>query len=91
MTAVMTALLKNQSFLDKTQDVVGSKVKELAQKLWRRINWFRMVGFAAKGAGALYALSQGQPTGITLAVSNINDVIDTAKAVGAVGREVLDD
>ncbi|MBF6612275.1 MAG: hypothetical protein IVW55_04025 [Chloroflexi bacterium] len=91
MIAVMTALLKNQSFIDKVQEAAGSKVKELAQKLWRRINWFRVAGFAAKGVGALYALSQAQPTGITLTLGNVNDVIDTAKAVAEVGKEVLKD
>ena len=90
MTAVMGALVSHQSFIHKVGTGATSKAKTLATKLLKRVNWFRTIGFAAKGLMAVYGMAQGQPTGIAFGVSSVNDMMDFAKTVGEVGDELLD-
>lgn len=73
------------SILDEMQDRkrIGEKVKDIAQRLLKRVNWFRLMGLVG---GAIVTAKTGIPTGIDGAVALAKTLpgsidLETAKAL----------
>lgn len=74
MSSVMTTLLKRRDLFEKLGEGVAEGTKGLWVRLAKRVDWFRTIGFAAKGLGAVAALGSGSPLGSGLAVGSLNDL-----------------
>ena len=74
MAAVMTTLLDRRDLFEKLGEGAAEGAKGLWVRLAKRVDWFRTIGFAAKGLGAVAALGSGNPLGAGLAVGSLNDL-----------------
>jgi len=74
MAAVMTTLRDRRDLFDKLNENVFEGARGLWVRLAKRVDWFRTIGFAAKGLGAVAALSSGNPLGAGLAVGSVDDL-----------------
>src|SRR6266567_616972 len=73
MTAVMTTLREHRSLFTKGSEAASTQAQRQLTKLFKRINWFRVISFSAKGLGSLAMHAHGIPPQ-TLAVSGLNDL-----------------
>lgn len=74
MAAVMTKLLDRRDLFEKLTEKAAEGASGLWVRLAKRVDWFRTIGFAAKGLGAVAALGSGNPLGAGLAVGSLNDL-----------------
>ncbi len=74
MAAVMTTLRDRRDLFEKLSEDVVEGARGLWARLAKRVDWFRTIGFAAKGLGAVAALSNGNPLGAGLAVGSVDDL-----------------
>lgn len=74
MAAVMTTLRDRRDLFERLGEEVAESAKGLWFRLAKRIDWFRTIGFAAKGLGAIAALTNGNPLGAGLAVGSVDDL-----------------
>lgn len=74
MAAVMTTLRDRRDLFEKLGEGVAEGAKGLWVRLARRVDWFRTIGFAAKGLGAVASLGSGNPLGAGLAVGSVDDL-----------------
>jgi hypothetical protein len=98
MTAVMTTLHNRRSLFARVGEETAVQAQNLWTKLSRRIDWLRAISFAAKGIGSVASLAHGNPMGLGLAASGLQDVkqmvrleelSSIAKEAEAVGKELL--
>lgn len=73
MTAVMTTLRDHRSLFAKAGEVARTQAQQQLTKLFKRVNWFRVISFSAKGLGSLVMHTHGFPPQ-ALAVSGLNDL-----------------
>ncbi len=73
MTAVMTTLREHRSLFTKVSETASTQAQRQLTKLFKRINWFRVISFSAKGLGSLAMHAHGIPPQ-ALAVSGLNDL-----------------
>ncbi len=74
MAAVMTTLRNRRDLFEKLGEGVAEGAKGLWVRLAKRVDWFRTIGFAAKGLGAVATLGSGNPLGAGLAVGSVDDL-----------------
>ena len=74
MATVLKDLLAKRSVFEKAGEAVVETVRPLWAKLARRIDWFRTIGFAAKGLGTVALFAHGNPAGVGTAVGTLDDL-----------------
>lgn len=98
MATVLKSLLQRRGIFEKSGEAVADTVRPLWTKLARRIDWFRAIGFAAKGLGTVSLLAHGNPAGVgtgTGALEDLRHVLrpaqlsELAKEVGKDASELV--
>lgn len=74
MATVLKSLLERRSVFEKAGEAVVETVRPLWTKLARRIDWFRAIGFAAKGLGTVALFAHGNLAGVGTGTGALDDL-----------------
>lgn len=89
MTALQRAVTEERGRIGQLTHDVRERAMGGIKRLLRRINWFRLFGATAKGAGAVALAAQGNPAALTLAWPALADLPEIVKRGEEVAGEVL--
>lgn len=89
MNTLQQAVVDERGRLGQMAHETRERVLGGIKRLVRRINWFRLLGAGAKGAGALALLAHNNPAGLALAMPALADVPEIVKGTEQVADEVL--
>lgn len=79
MVGVMTALNSRRGFLDKADEKLIVQTRQIWKKVAKRVDWFRLAGFAAKGLGGAVLATHGHPLGVGLSIGSLTDIARVVK------------
>jgi hypothetical protein len=89
MTTLQAAVVTQRGRIGQLAHDVRERAKDGIKRLLRRINWFRLLGMGAKGAGALALVAQNNPAALAFALPALAEIPGIVKQSEAVAGEVL--
>lgn len=89
MTTLQEAVVTERGRIGQLAHETRQRAMDGIKRLLRRINWFRLLGMGAKGAGALALAAQANPAALTLALPALADIPEIVKRGEEISGKVL--